>query len=272
MDWAKFCVSKIPDLINKYKTNTGREINLSSVRTFTDKIQWLKIYDSTYMKTFVADKVTVHKFYKQILGKDIGIPLIAVYNNPSQIEWDSLPPKIMIKCNHGSGYNISVTDKSQATIHRVSDLLGRWLQDDYSEFFCELHYKLIPRKILVEPYIDGLVDTKIFCFNGTPKFYQIDKHLTESRMNFYDLNGTPVRWLSNTTYPANYSILDPKPNKLNEMCSIATKLARQFKFVRVDFYTVGNTLYGGELTFTPGAGNQKYIGDGDRRLGDLLAL
>jgi len=272
MDWLEYCKSNIPRLIANYKACTGRQLDLSKVSTFTDKLQWLKIYDSTYQKAMAADKVLVHNFYKFILGRDIGIPLLAVYDSPKQIEWSKLPSQMVIKCNHGSGYNLIIRDKSKATIAKAEQALTKWLAEDYANRYCELHYSLIPRKILVEQYIDNLVDTKIFCFNGKPRFYQIDQHFTENRMNFYEMNGTPLTWLSNTHYPANYNIIDKIPPRMEEMQEMATKLSAPFKFVRVDFYTSGDTIYGGELTFTPGAGIQQYAGDGDRRLGDMLDL
>lgn len=272
MTWLDYCVSFIPKLIKNYKRCSGRTLDISKPLTFTDKIQWLKIYDSTMLKAFAADKVTVHAFYKMQLGMDIGIPLIAVYDNPDEIDWNSLPSDMVIKCNHGSGYNLILHDKSPKTIKSTKETLVKWLNEDYANRYCELHYSLIPRKILVEQYIDNLVDSKIFCFNGVPKFYQIDKHFTENRMNFYDMQGKPLTWLSNTHYPANYKVIDEIPPHMDELADMAAKLCKPFKFVRVDFYTAGDKIYGGELTFTPGAGIQSYAGEGDRKLGDMLDL
>jgi hypothetical protein len=38
------------------------------------------------------------------------------------------------------------------------------------------------------------------------------------------------------------------------MVALAEKLAAPFPYVRVDLYTVGDKIYFGELTFTPGSG------------------
>ena len=273
MNWPLYCkqyANACCDLYNKY---TGRSIDLKHPMTFTEKIQWLKIYDSTFLKTFAADKVTVHDYYAYCLGQDIGIPIIATYNKITDIKWSELPNDIIIKCNHGSGYNHILHGKNSANISNCEALLRKWMSEDYASRYYELHYSLIPRKILVEPYIPNLTDTKIFCFNGTPKFYQIDRHLSDCpRMNFYDFDGNPITWLSNRACPANYSSKDNIPSHLDLMLDYAKKLATPFKFVRVDFYDTGADVYGGELTFTPGAGLQSYIGDGDQRLGDMLDL
>jgi hypothetical protein len=53
-------------------------------------------------------------------------------------------------------------------------------------------------------------------------------------------------------------MLDKKPAKWKEMIDIASQLSKPFDFVRVDLYYVNNTIYLGEMTFTPGAGTFKY--------------
>lgn len=57
------------------------------------------------------------------------------------------------------------------------------------------------------------------------------------------------------------------------MKEYATKIAQDFKFVRVDFYEVNNRIYLGELTFTPGAFIFKYNNpDEEIKIGNLLKL
>ena len=53
---------------------------------------------------------------------------------------------------------------------------------------------------------------------------------------------------------------------------LATKLSKDFKFVRVDLYPRNEGIFLGELTFTPGGGRQTYLGDGDLKIGQMLDL
>ena len=72
----------------------------------------------------------------------------------------------------------------------------------------------------------------------------------------------------------------PKPEKAFEAMQMAEKLAKDFPFVRVDFYIVNNQIYFGELTFTPAAGMDVELmltppgenKDVDTILGEKLAL
>ena len=50
-------------------------------------------------------------------------------------------------------------------------------------------------------------------------------------------------------------------------------LSEGFKFVRVDFYEIGDAVYVGELTFTPMSGMGKFVPDSaDEQLGKLIDL
>lgn len=262
----------ITDLTKQYNRLHKNKLNIEHPRTFTEKIQWLKIYDSTFLKTFCADKINVHKYYIKILGKDIGVPILKIFNGVNDIKQEDISKPCAIKCNHGSGMNIIIDEHHKPTLDVVKQKITNWLHHDHGASFYESHYSLIDPTAFSEQYIENMKDVKVFCFNGLPKLYQIDTHLIDNKMNFYDLNWKPCTWLSGTEHPANYDILDSQPNNLETIYEYALKLCKPFKFVRVDFIVSQGNIYGGELTFTPGAGNQSYLGDGDRRLGDMLDL
>ena len=273
MNWNEYCLSKLDLAKSLYRRITHKDFDWKNPQTFTEKIWWMKIYDSTMLKSFCADKINLHQYSKQVLGKDICIPIIKVYDKPEDINYNELPNSFVIKCNHGSGYNIIVKDKNKINKYDVERKLKKWMSEDYSYVYdCELHYHLIERKVFIEEYKENLEDIKIFCFNGTPKFLQVDKHFQEHRMNFYNVDWKPLTWLSNRDYPANYKISDSCPEQLNELLDLATKLSKDFKFVRVDLYPRNEGIFLGELTFTPGGGRQTYLGDGDLKIGQMLDL
>ena len=260
----------IPAVVKQYNDMHHHSLNIETPVTFTEKIQWLKIYDSSFLKTFCADKIKVHTYFRKMLGDDIGIPIVKIFDDVNNITDMDLNIPSVFKCNHGSGMNIIMANKLQ-NLADVKKRLSGWLTTDYGIPFYERHYSLIKPTVFKEQYITDMCDVKVFCFNGVPKFYQIDKHFTEHRMNFYDLDWKPLLWLSNNSCPANYNIIDEKP-PLSLIYNYADKLCKPFKFVRCDFIVSRGRVYGGELTFTPGAGNQSYSGDGDRRLGNMLDL
>jgi hypothetical protein len=89
------------------------EQGLENPVTIQDKLRWLNIYDADPLKSDCADKLKVKDYAMKITGDDLGVPTIAVWNKAEDIDFDKLPDKFVLKCNHGSGMNIIVKDKSQ---------------------------------------------------------------------------------------------------------------------------------------------------------------
>ena len=96
-----------------YFEKTGETLNLDNPRTFNEKIQWLKLYDSTPIKTLLADKYAVRGWIKEKIGAKYLVPLLGVWDSFDDINFNTLPERFVLKCNHGSGYNIIVKDKSK---------------------------------------------------------------------------------------------------------------------------------------------------------------
>lgn len=258
--WEEYCLSKENDLLKLFP-NT----NLKNPVKLTDKLQWLKLHDSTFLKAYCADKITLRDYCKKKLGKDICIPILKIYDNPEQIEWDLLPNQFVIKCNHGSAMNIICKDKSKINKDRIIKTLKTWLKIKYGNLSYEMFYNLIKPKIFIEEYKEdknngALTDYKFICFNGKIKYLQvINGRFTDNlHFNYYDTNFNPMTNVSWLAHPARYDLKDKKPSNFNEMLDISDKLCKEFKCVRVDFYSINETLYLSELTFIPASGNIKY--------------
>lgn len=274
-----FCPTYKDHLVSYYKKRMGKILNLENPKTFTEKIQWLKLNDSTPLKTYCANKITLHEYCKYKLGKDLCIPLLGIYDNVDQIDFDILPNSFVIKCNHGCQMNIKVRDKTTIDLELTKQKLTNWLEQSYNTNGggCEFHYLKIPHKILVEEYkentgVEDLVDYKFYCFNGKPAFCQvISDRNTREKISHYDLD-----WNYKPEYERKDFAMNPnlqKPTHYNEMIEYAKLLSNDFKFVRVDFYEIDDKVYLGELTFTPLSGFLKFKDKTvDEKLGKLLKL
>lgn len=250
----------------------GKKCNLDNPILFSDKLEWLKIYDSTFLKTYCSDKILAREYVKNKLGRDISIPIIKVYNNFDEIEFDNLPKNYVIKTNHGSHTNIIVKNNNLNKKNAKRKIV-EWLSKDWSWYGYELHYIPIKRKIFIEQYMpceQGLTDYKFYCFNGEPKFCQVvsDRN-NKMKKNYYDLEWKEMN-ISQKNELKNLKI--KKPETFAEMIEISKKLSKDFKFVRVDLYEIQNKVYFGELTFIPGAAYLKWNYESDLFLGELLSL
>ncbi len=228
-------------------------------RTFNEKIQWLKLYDSTPIKTRLADKYLVREWVKEKIGEQYLIPLLGVYDRFEDIDFEKLPNQFVIKCNHGCGYNIVVKDKRQLSLTEAKQRVENWMHEEYAFRSFEFHYRDIEPKILIEQYMDDntgdLRDYKYTCFNGVPEFIWIDsdRH-TEHKRNLYDLSWRQLPYKVNTKYDTFPS--PAKPDCLEEMTKLAGILSQGFPYVRVDFYIINEKVYFGEMTFTSGSGRE----------------
>lgn len=254
----------------------GLNLNLDNPVTIQDKLNWLKIYDSTPLKTRCADKIQVHDYCKEKTGVDLCIPILKIYDKVEDIKWEELPNQFVIKCNHGSGMNIIVKDKSKLNIPEAEAKLRRFMKDDFAfHVGYEMHYHDIPHKIFVEEYKEdenqknSLYDYKFWCFNGEPKFYTINDGHGHGDIIYYDMDDKIIDPYCLNKPGLRYK----KPVNFDKMTELSKKLSEDFKFVRVDFYEVGGQLYLGELTFTPGAGFFKYKkAEYNNIFGDMLTL
>ena len=240
-----------------YLKKANLSYNESNLLTFQDKINWLIIHESAEYKSNIVDKIKLHKYSQKILHKDICVPILKIYNDVNDINLEELPNKFVLKLNHGSGMNILCKNKLTFDLINAKKKLRKWKKTNFGLNSKEFQYMFVKRQIFAEKYLgDNLLDYKIFCFNGEPKFIRVRKILLDKKHtkvhNHYDIN-----WKLNdleSGLPGYYrkpSIKIKKPNNLNIMLEYSRKLSKEFVFVRVDLYEVNNTIYLGELTFTP---------------------
>lgn len=242
-----------------YKKHTKLELNLKNPQTFNEKINWLKLYDSTPIKTKLADKYLVRDWIKEQIGEEYLIPLLGVWKNAKDIDFDKLPDKFVLKCNHGSSYNIIVKDKSKINKKEIIKKLNKWLKEDFAfKGGYELHYSDIPRRIIAEKYLEpensDLRDYKFLCFSGNVKYIWVDDgRYTNHKRNLYDINWNLIK----DKKIAHYEQFEycPKPFNFEKMKNFAEKLSKDFCCVRVDFYENNQKLYFGEMTFTSESGS-----------------
>ena len=69
------------DLETWYKRVHKKDLDLENPQTFNEKMQWLKLYDSTPIKTKLADKYLVREWVKDKIGEEYLIPLLGVYDS-----------------------------------------------------------------------------------------------------------------------------------------------------------------------------------------------
>jgi len=247
----------------RYKKVFGKKLNLKNPQTFNEKIQWLKLYDRNPAYHNMVDKYEAKKFVADIIGEEYIIPTLGVWDSFDEIDFDKLPEQFVLKCNHDSASVVICKDKKRFDFNQAKVKLTKALRQNYYRFENrQWVYKSIIPKIIAEEYLKDdnnpeLNDYKFFCFNGQVKYIQVDfDRFTNHKRNIYDTNWNFQNF--EIQYQSDKNHLIPKPKKLDEMISIATKLSADIPHVRVDLYFIENKIYFGELTFYHGGGTEKF--------------
>ena len=273
--------NKMPDeryLKLKYKNVFGRDLDLENPKTFNEKLQWLKLYNRKPEYTMMVDKYKVREYIAHELGEEYLIPLLGVWDDPDEIDFDALPDQFVLKCNHNSGLGMSICrDKSELDIPKVKRELKRGLKQDYYLTSREWPYRDVPRKIIAEKYKEDasgeLRDYKFYCFNGVMKFVMInsDRNTPKpTRADYFDRN---FNWLDFAWGYSHAEVQPQKPEQFEKMVAIAEKLAAGLPHIRVDLYECNGQIYFGELTFFDGSGFDKIEPvEWDYKIGNMLKL
>lgn len=245
-----------------YRFSTGKKLDLKNPRTFTEKLQWLKVYDHNPLYTTLVDKYAVKLWVAAKIGEQYIIPTLGVWNNFDEIEFDTLPDQFVLKTTHGGGSAGVVICKNKDTFDKESakTKLENSLSISGYEKHREWPYKNVPRRIIAEKYLEpqpelnDLPDYKFFCFNGEPKYCQVvSGRNTKKGIDFFDLKWNHQPFREPKKYP-NADIVPAKPKCLDKMRLLAAQLAEGKAFSRIDFYEVNGKVLFGEITFFPTSG------------------
>ncbi len=262
-----------------YWTFIGKRLNLDDPKTYTEKLQWLKLYDRKPLYTKMVDKFEAKGHIADIVGEQYIIPTFGVWDKFEDINFDSLPDQFVLKCTHDSGGLVICRDKSKLDIEFVKNKINKSLGNDYYLHGREWPYKDVKPRIIAEKYMIGKDGSdpkqfKWFCFNGKAKVLLVesDKFLNDKQVktDFYDREYNHLPFT--TAYP-NSDLQVEKTDNLEKMAELAEQLSAGIPHLRVDFFDIDGDIYLGELTFFTGGGVEAVRpAEWDLWLGDLLVL
>ncbi|MFB9861019.1 ATP-grasp fold amidoligase family protein [Salinicoccus siamensis] len=256
-----FRFNKRRPLVKKFIKNVGYIPNLKNPKSFNEKIVWLKLHWRDENATQCADKYAVRDYVEKKGEGAILNTIYGVYDKTSEIDFNQLPEKFVLKASHGSGMNIICTNKDDFNWKSAKKKLDRWMKVNYYFLNGEWVYRNAKPRIVCEKFIETEdnkppKDFKIFCFNGIPRFlFVATDRGEETKFNFYtcEWDEIPVK----QHYPISDEIIE-KPENLEEMLRIARSLAVGFPQVRIDFYSERGQVIFGEMTFFHFSGTQPF--------------
>ena len=223
------------------------------------------MFDKNPLLYRTADKYEVRGFVREKLGEplasEILVPLYCVIETSSNIPFEDFPEQYVVKANHASGWNIFVSDNSEADKVYLEKTIAGWLSSRYGFYKHENIYQKIEPKVTVEALLSGQdqvfpKDYKFHMLNGKCEFIQVDvDRFSEHKRTLYD-----DKWnILDVTlkYPSGGQV--EKPKNFYKMLDIAKSLSCFFDYVRVDLYEVDGKVYFGELSHCVGGGHEKFM-------------
>ena len=253
-----------------YYLKMGKRLNLKDPQTFSEKLQWLKLYNRKPEYIQMVDKYAVKDYVARIVGKKYVIPTIGVWDKLHDIDFDNLPNQFVLKTTHGGGSDGVIICRDKDKICKdviIKNLRKSWNSNIYKAYR-EWPYKNVPRRIIAEQYIGStedpivdLTDYKFYCFNGTPKYCQVIKNRhSEETIDFFDMEWNhqcfyglnPVCGIGQEIRPAKER--PERPMHYDIMKELARQLSKGFAFSRIDLYDTPQGPLFGEFTLYPASG------------------
>ena len=241
-----------------FKQHYGRPLNIEDPVTFNEKIHVRTLKQRNALFTQLADKLAVRDYVTEKIGDEYLIKLYGYYDSVDDIDYDSLPNKFVLKCNHDSGSVTLCHDKNTFNKEIGNKKLSHFLKKNLYKISREWQYKDIKPKIICEEFLDIFPDGneikpedyKFHCFNGKVEYAEIqfDRFGSERKINVYDRDWNLMPFLMGYK---NTDFLVEKPCRLDDLVRLAEKLSNGIDYCRVDFYLIKNRIVFGEITFTP---------------------
>ena len=250
-----------------FEKKMGRSLDLENPKSFSEMIQWIKLYYDDPVIAKCADKVLFKEFIREKLGDGYTAETYRVWERPEEVNLRDIPEQCVIKSNCSSDGNniLLVSDKSKIDFEKAEkDIKENWFDrlKLHTNSFANYYYKVQP-KVYVEEYLEEADDYDILCFHGEPRFLYVKTEHFDNGINRevgYPMSFYTTEW---KYIDANYKEIPTrsdleKPPHLDEMLEISRKLSKEFPFVRVDFFENSRKLYIAEFSFAPWAGLRAY--------------
>lgn len=262
----------------QYYAILGKIPNIDKPSLYTEKLQWLKLYDHNPLYTKIVDKYEVKQYISKLIGEQYIIPTIGVWNSPKDIDFNTLPNEFVLKTTFGGGGDgIAICrDKKHSDISVIRKKIEKSFNTNPYVRAREWPYKNVPHRVIAEKYMEDdsgeLRDYKFYCFDGVPKVMLVaSNRFTNHNFNYFDMdfNVLPITSAMGAHADASFE----RPECFDEMKEIAAKLSAGFAQVRVDLYYCEGKTYFGELTLYDSSGfDDLNSEEWNQKFGDWLKL
>ncbi len=246
-----WCWLAYPRQTIDFRLKIGRWPDPAFPRYRNDKFAWRKIFDRNPMFTVVSDKLKAKEFARHHCRGLKVARTLWVGNDASQIPDEVLQGNVIVKGNHGSGWNIVIRD-GQYDREELNRQANTWLNRRYGKRHAEWGYYGVEPKLFVE---------EMLFEQGQPlaneyKFYAGSRKIAFAFVRQSGSDGTRIDGVIDAFGVVHKGQHDngelspdiKTPAEYSALCRTALKLSSQLDFVRCDLYLVEGQIYFSEMT------------------------
>ncbi|MFN7009116.1 MAG: ATP-grasp fold amidoligase family protein [Allorhizobium sp.] len=267
-------IAGLPDrsyIMLKYWSMCGRFPKIDAPELFSEKIQARKLYDRKPIYAVMVDKHAAKALIGERAGPQYVIPTQWVGRELSTVDWSRIELPVVVKPTHASGCGAFLRSAEDIKALMEHDPSAEWLALRHHRFNREWAYGEFEPQIIIETMLvdDHEVpdDYRFFVFDG--RIALIELRLRRNGVGYEAFLDPDWKRLDiGDSYYVSFPGEIPRPEKLEEMCSVAKTIAGDSDFMRVDLYLSQGQVHVGELTLYPGGGFKGCVPDSlDRSLG-----
>jgi hypothetical protein len=239
--------------------------------SFSEKVRHKLVYDRRPILKIYADKIAVRDYVRAICPA-VKLPhLLGTFATADSAVAGTPRGPWAMKASHGSSMVLICRESNLSTLRDVRRRANEWLATDYGLRYWEWQYFSLPKRVMFEEYLGDEAgvpaDYKFYVMHQKVRFIEVDQgRFTHHTRDIFFPDWTPLPSRVGSAPVADR--LPSPPPRLEQMIEIAETLARDSDFLRVDLYAVRGSVYFGELTHSPAAGNFGFADPQlDRQLG-----
>lgn len=274
-------VSTVARATNQFQRFHQVYPDLVSPKGFCEKVHWAKFFRELKVPES-GNKLLTETFIPPEHRDALRVPGIAWHSPEPRLPSndDIAPGEYYLKANHGSGLfrrlAYPLTDEAR---HSLERLCSQWLQVKAGVRYGEWHYSAFARELFLQESISQKTSTlswDFYVFRGQVGHITVHKKSSsagEDRLTWLTPDFQMLHCQNpyvERVPPAELKVAD---TTMALMRSYASAIGRDYNFLRVDFL-VGDdeTIYLGEITFTPADALIPFSRDWNFRLGQLWRL
>jgi len=248
-----WCYMTYPRQMVNFRRALGRWPDPAMPRSSNEKYTWRKIFDRNPLFTQASDKLLAKQLAQQ-LCPDVRVPeTLWVGERAEDIPDELLQGSVVVKTNHGSGWNYSVRDGKHDR-QELNRTVNGWMDRRFGRHHAEWGYYGVEAKVFVEEMLlepDGRP-----LANEYKTYIGRDGRIALTFCRQLDDTGERIDAVVDhtgcvQTGHSEINVLSADavlPDQYQDICRVSRVLSEPFDFVRCDLYIHDGQLYFSEFT------------------------